>query len=189
METQGQVLSPIAEIGVGGKGTPRAPTLSNAAAPLTRPAATLSLGGESGKTAPYGARLPAGKSTAFLLPAHDGTLASHRISCYSEASWRMFCAAAGRSLGGVRRPRSPCPVAAHLILLLTGGTRVKIEIEREKDGRWIAEVPDLPGVMVYAKTRSRALAKAQALALRVIADRLDHGESIPDLRELFAVSA
>ncbi|MCX5674815.1 MAG: type II toxin-antitoxin system HicB family antitoxin [Planctomycetota bacterium] len=72
---------------------------------------------------------------------------------------------------------------------MTGGTRVKLEIEREKDGRWIAEVPDLPGVMVYAKTRSRALAKAQALALRVIADRLDHGESIPELRELFAVSA
>jgi predicted RNase H-like HicB family nuclease len=66
---------------------------------------------------------------------------------------------------------------------------VKIEIEREKDGRWIAEVPDLPGVMVYGKTRAQALAKVKALALRVIADRLDHGESVPELRELFAVSA
>jgi predicted RNase H-like HicB family nuclease len=66
---------------------------------------------------------------------------------------------------------------------------VKIEIEREKDGRWIAEVPDLPGVMVYGKTRAQALAKVEALALRVIADRLDHGESIPELRELFAVPA
>jgi len=66
---------------------------------------------------------------------------------------------------------------------------VKIEIEREKDGRWIAEVPDLPGVMVYGKTRAQALAKVEALALRVIADRLDHGERIPALRELFAVSA
>jgi predicted RNase H-like HicB family nuclease len=72
---------------------------------------------------------------------------------------------------------------------LTGDRHVKIEIEREKDGRWIAEVPDLPGVMVYGKTRPQALAKVEALALRVIADRLDHGESIPELRELFGVSA
>jgi len=72
---------------------------------------------------------------------------------------------------------------------LIGGTLVKIEIEREEDGRWIAEVPELPGVMAYAKTQAQALAKVEALALRVIADRLDHGESVPELRELFAVSA
>jgi len=66
---------------------------------------------------------------------------------------------------------------------------VKIEIERENDGRWIAEVPDLPGVMVYAETREDALVKVQSLALRVIADRLDHGETIPELHELFAVPA
>lgn len=66
---------------------------------------------------------------------------------------------------------------------------MKIEIEREKDGRWIAEVPDLPGVMVYGKTRARALAKVKALALRVIADRLDHGERNPELRRLFVVTA
>jgi predicted RNase H-like HicB family nuclease len=66
---------------------------------------------------------------------------------------------------------------------------VKIEIDREKDGRWIAEVPELPGVMAYAKTRAQALAKVEALALRVIADRLEHGESIPELRDLFAVPA
>ena len=66
---------------------------------------------------------------------------------------------------------------------------MKIEIEREEDGRWIAEVPELPGVMAYAKTQAQALAKVEALALRVIADRLDHGESVPELRELFAVSA
>ncbi len=64
---------------------------------------------------------------------------------------------------------------------------MKIEIEREDDGRWIAEVPDLPGVMAYGATRTNALAKAEALALRVIADRLDHGEAIPELDELFAV--
>jgi len=66
---------------------------------------------------------------------------------------------------------------------------MRVEIEREDDGRWIAEVPDLPGVMVYGATRQAALAKAEALALRVIADRLDHGEAIPELDELFAVPA
>ena len=66
---------------------------------------------------------------------------------------------------------------------------MKIEIEREKDGRWIAEVPNLPGVMAYGQTRKQAIAKVESLALRVIADRLDHGEAIPELRELFAVPA
>jgi len=66
---------------------------------------------------------------------------------------------------------------------------MKIEIEREDDGRWIAEVPDLPGVVVYGQTRDDAVAKAEALALRAIADRLDHGESIPELSSLFAISA
>lgn len=56
-----------------------------------------------------------------------------------------------------------------------------IELEREDDGRWIAEVSDLPGVLAYGKTRDEALARAEALALRYLADRLDHGESGPDL--------
>ena len=66
---------------------------------------------------------------------------------------------------------------------------MKIEIEREDDGRWIAEVPDLPGVIVYGTTRQEAIAKAEALALRVIADRIDHGEAVPELDDLFAVPA
>jgi len=66
---------------------------------------------------------------------------------------------------------------------------MRIELDREADGRWIAEVPDLPGVMVYGTTRQDAIAKAEALALRIIADRLDHGEAIPELDELFAVPA
>lgn len=66
---------------------------------------------------------------------------------------------------------------------------MKIEIEREDDGRWVAEVPDLSGVMVYGETRKDAVARVQSLALRVIADRLDHGEAIPELDELFAVPA
>jgi len=51
-----------------------------------------------------------------------------------------------------------------------------IEVEREKDERWIAGIPDLPGVMVYGATRDEAIAKCQALALRVLADRIEHGE-------------
>jgi predicted RNase H-like HicB family nuclease len=66
---------------------------------------------------------------------------------------------------------------------------VKIEIEKESDGRWIAEIPDLPGVMSYGATRADAIARAEVLALRVIADRLDHGEAIPELDELFTVPA
>lgn len=66
---------------------------------------------------------------------------------------------------------------------------MNIEIDKEADGRWIAEVPDLSGVMAYGTTRQDALAKAESLALRVIADRLDHGEAIPELDELFAVPA
>jgi predicted RNase H-like HicB family nuclease len=53
-----------------------------------------------------------------------------------------------------------------------------IEIEREDDGRWIAEVPELPGVMVYGDDRASAVMKVQALALRVLAERLEHGESV-----------
>ena len=66
---------------------------------------------------------------------------------------------------------------------------MKIEIEREDDGRWIAEIPELPGVMVYGASRNEAISKAEALALRVLADRLEHGEEIPELRDVFAISA
>jgi len=52
-----------------------------------------------------------------------------------------------------------------------------VEYEREEDGRWLAEVLELPGVLAYAQTSDEALAKAQALALRVLADRLEHGEA------------
>jgi predicted RNase H-like HicB family nuclease len=60
-----------------------------------------------------------------------------------------------------------------------------IEIQQEADGRWIAEIPVLPGVMAYGSTREEALAKVEALALRVLADRLEHGEEVPSLRGLF----
>ena len=55
-----------------------------------------------------------------------------------------------------------------------------VELEQEEDGRWIAEVLDLPGVLAYGPTREDALARVQALALRVLADRLEHGEAAPE---------
>ncbi|MCJ7767478.1 type II toxin-antitoxin system HicB family antitoxin [Candidatus Bathyarchaeota archaeon] len=66
---------------------------------------------------------------------------------------------------------------------------MKIEIDREEDGRWIAEIPELPGVMAYGNNRNEAISKAEALALRVLADRLEHGEEIPELKEVFAITA
>ena len=51
-----------------------------------------------------------------------------------------------------------------------------IEIEQETDGRWLAEVPELPGVMVYAQTPEKAAQLARALALRVLADQIESGE-------------
>ena len=64
---------------------------------------------------------------------------------------------------------------------------MRVEVEREYDGRWIGEVPALPGVLVYAATEQEARSKAEALAFRVIADRLEHGEPIPpEARQVFA---
>jgi predicted RNase H-like HicB family nuclease len=62
-----------------------------------------------------------------------------------------------------------------------------IEVEQEDDGRWLAEVPELAGVLTYGKTRQEAIDRAQALSLRVLADRLDHGEPVPPMSNVFAV--
>jgi predicted RNase H-like HicB family nuclease len=56
-----------------------------------------------------------------------------------------------------------------------------IDIEQEEDGRWIAEVPALSGVLCYGATRDEAIARGQALALRVLAERLEHGEAPAEL--------
>lgn len=57
--------------------------------------------------------------------------------------------------------------------------KFELECEREADGRWIAEVPQLPGVLAYGATADEAMSRAEILALRVLADRLEHGESRP----------
>jgi predicted RNase H-like HicB family nuclease len=59
--------------------------------------------------------------------------------------------------------------------------QLAIELEREDDGRWVAEVPALSGVLAYGDSRDQAVAMVQALALRVLAERLEHGEAAPEL--------
>ena len=65
-----------------------------------------------------------------------------------------------------------------------------LECEREDDGRWLAEVPELPGVLAYGQSSSEAMGRAQVLALRVLADRLEHGEVRPlDIQILLTAAA
>ena len=59
--------------------------------------------------------------------------------------------------------------------------RVRIEIEREDDGRWLADIPALPGVMAYGATRAEAVKKVKVLAFRVIADEIEHGDRSPEV--------
>jgi predicted RNase H-like HicB family nuclease len=63
-----------------------------------------------------------------------------------------------------------------------------VEIEKEEDGRWIADVPELPGVLAYGRTSSEAAGKAQALALRVIAERIEYDEEEIGPRMLARIS-
>lgn len=63
-----------------------------------------------------------------------------------------------------------------------------IETEPEDDGRWLAEVMELPGVMAYGRTRQEAVERAQVLCLRVVADRIEHGEPVPEVGAVFAVA-
>jgi predicted RNase H-like HicB family nuclease len=66
---------------------------------------------------------------------------------------------------------------------------LRVEVERENDGRWLAEVVELPGVLAYGATRDEAVDAAKALSLRVMADRLEHGEGIPEMGDVFAVQS
>jgi predicted RNase H-like HicB family nuclease len=69
------------------------------------------------------------------------------------------------------------------------GAMLGIEIDRETDGRWIGEIPAIPGVMAYGATEAEAKNRTAALALRVVADRIEHGEPVPpEAREFFAAA-
>src|SRR5205085_11041070 len=65
----------------------------------------------------------------------------------------------------------------------------KIELEKEEDGRWIAEIAEVPGALAYGRSREESVSKVKALALRVLADRLEDGEAIPELVQVFHVAA
>jgi predicted RNase H-like HicB family nuclease len=67
--------------------------------------------------------------------------------------------------------------------------RMTIELEQEDDGRWIAEAPQIPGALAYGGTQAEAISKVEALVLRILADRLDHGEIAPELEKVFTVAA
>lgn len=64
-----------------------------------------------------------------------------------------------------------------------------VETEQEVDGRWIAEVPEIPGVLAYGRTREAAVRAAQALTLRVLAERLENGEVLPQVESVFSIVA
>ncbi len=67
--------------------------------------------------------------------------------------------------------------------------RFAVEIEKEKDGRWIAQIPQIPGAMAYGRTRAQAVSRVEALALRVLAERIEHGETSPLIEQVFSVAA
>jgi predicted RNase H-like HicB family nuclease len=64
-----------------------------------------------------------------------------------------------------------------------------VETEQETDGRWIAEVPQIPGAMAYGSSRQEAVARVEALGLRVLAERIEQGESSPEIDQVFSVAA
>jgi predicted RNase H-like HicB family nuclease len=64
-----------------------------------------------------------------------------------------------------------------------------VDVEREEDGRWLAEILELPGVLAYGETEGAAVSRVQALALRAIAERLEHGEAGPELLSISFATA
>jgi predicted RNase H-like HicB family nuclease len=62
-----------------------------------------------------------------------------------------------------------------------------VNLDREDDGRWLAEISELPGVLAYGQTKDDAIAKVKSLSLRVLADRIEYGEPVPEMDELFSV--
>ena len=65
---------------------------------------------------------------------------------------------------------------------------MRVEVEQEDDGRWLAEAPTLPGVMAYGDSREEAITRVETLVLRVLAERLEHGDRAPELDRLFVAA-
>lgn len=64
-----------------------------------------------------------------------------------------------------------------------------VETEQETDGRWIAEISQIPGALAYGSTRDEAIARVEALGLRVLAERIEQGETSPEIEKVFTVAA
>lgn len=87
-----------------------------------------------------------------------------------------------------RRLERHRPSSAILERRMSGSLQLTIELEREADGRWIAEVPELPGVLAYGATEAEATARVKAIALVEIGDRLQHGDPLPGGPDLHGIT-
>jgi predicted RNase H-like HicB family nuclease len=103
-----------------------------------------------------------------MLTAYAGALAYWLIH-YSALRYRT-----GEKEGWLKNPLVGT-------LVPNQGFSMKVEVEKEEDGRWIAEVPALWGAMAYGTTKNEAVAKVEALVLRALADKIEHGEEAPEL--------
>lgn len=65
---------------------------------------------------------------------------------------------------------------------------MRVDVEQEQDGRWLAEVSALPGAMAYGGTKQEAVARVEALVLRILADKVEHGEEAPQIAHVFSVA-
>src|SRR6266851_1795756 len=106
-----------------------------------------------------------------------------RAKAPAGAASRATCRKSIRSRRPAASGRSHCQAAKSPRRRMAASSEVSmnftIEHEREEDGRWLAEVPELPGVLAYGATATEAMAKAEVLALRVLAERLEHNEAGP----------
>ena len=108
----------------------------------------------------------------FVKYPEQGKVKSRRI--YNEAIEHIHDV-----ITACHVPEGLCPISMNY----------NIEYEREEDGRWIAEAPQIPGALAYGDTQQEAISKVESLVLRILADRLDHGEMAPELEKVFTVAA
>ena len=99
------------------------------------------------------------------------------------------CATLARAVAAAERQNvSRRNFALHLPRLYDSAmSDFTVDIDRETDGRWVGEIPELPGVLAYGSSRDEAVARTKALAFRVLADRLEHGEDIPEVHGVFSI--
>ncbi|HSJ62901.1 MAG TPA: DUF433 domain-containing protein [Gemmatimonadaceae bacterium] len=119
--------------------------------------------------------LASGLSTQQITTTFPALTEADVLACLA------FAADRGHGLGRTAHPNATCWLHSRHHVSAEGTMHLTLEVDREEDGRWLAEVPDLAGVLAYGQTRDDAIARAEALALRVLADRLEHGEAGPDL--------